>query len=411
MDIRDALILDAVRTPRGRGRAGGALHGVHPQNLLAQCLSAAADRVGFAPADVDDVIAGNGILAGEHGDDIARLSLLLAGWPQTVPGMTLNRFCGSGQQAVTVAAAGIAGGQQDLVVAGGVESMSRWNVTVGAPTIDGANPEFRKLYPTVPQGISADLIASLEGFSRTAVDAFAVSSQERAAAAIAAGHFDRSIIAVRDSAGAIVSDRDEHPRAGTTLEKLAGLPPAFERMGAASLDGENFTFDEICRRRYPEVERIDHVHHAGNSSGVVDGAAVVVVASGEWATAHGAVPRARVRAAAAIGSEPIIMLTAPGPAAQRCLDKAGMTIDDIDLWEINEAFAAVPLKTIRDLDLDPAKVNVNGGAIALGHPIGATGAMLIGTVLDELERRDLTTGLVTMCTGGGMGTATIIERL
>lgn len=384
---------------------------MHPQNLLAQCLSAAADRVGFAPADVDDVIAGNGILAGEHGDDIARLSLLLAGWPQTVPGMTLNRFCGSGQQAVTVAAAGIAGGQQDLVVAGGVESMSRWNVTVGAPTIDGANPEFRKLYPTVPQGISADLIASLEGFSRTDVDAFAVSSQERAAAAIAAGHFDRSIIAVRDSDGAIVADRDEHPRAGTTLEKLAGLPPAFERMGAASLDGENLTFDEICRRRYPEVERIDHVHHAGNSSGVVDGAAVVVVASGEWATAHGAVPRARVRAAAAIGSEPIIMLTAPGPAAQRCLDKAGMTIDDIDLWEINEAFAAVPLKTIRDLDLDPAKVNVNGGAIALGHPIGATGAMLIGTVLDELERRDLTTGLVTMCTGGGMGTATIIERL
>ncbi|WP_183518539.1 acetyl-CoA C-acetyltransferase [Mycolicibacterium sp. BK634] len=409
--MRDALILDAVRTPRGRGRAGGALHGVHPQNLLAQCLSAAADRVGFAPADVDDVIAGNGILAGEHGDDIARLSLLLAGWPQTVPGMTLNRFCGSGQQAVTVAAAGVAGGQQDLVVAGGVESMSRWNVTVGAPTIDGANPEFRKLYPTVPQGISADLIASLEGFSRTDVDAFAVSSQERAAAAIAAGHFDRSIIAVRDSDGAIVADRDEHPRAGTTLEKLAGLPPAFERMGAASLDGENLTFDEICRRRYPEVERIDHVHHAGNSSGVVDGAAVVVVASDEWATAHGAVPRARVRAAAAIGSEPIIMLTAPGPAAQRCLDKAGMTIDDIDLWEINEAFAAVPLKTIRDLDLDPAKVNVNGGAIALGHPIGATGAMLIGTVLDELERRDLTTGLVTMCTGGGMGTATIIERL
>lgn len=384
---------------------------MHPQNLLAQCLSAAADRVGFAPADVDDVIAGNGILAGEHGDDIARLSLLLAGWPQTVPGMTLNRFCGSGQQAVTVAAAGVAGGQQDLVVAGGVESMSRWNVTVGAPTIDGANPEFRKLYPTVPQGISADLIASLEGFSRTDVDAFAVSSQERAAAAIAAGHFDRSIIAVRDSDGAIVADRDEHPRAGTTLEKLAGLPPAFERMGAASLDGENLTFDEICRRRYPEVERIDHVHHAGNSSGVVDGAAVVVVASDEWATAHGAVPRARVRAAAAIGSEPIIMLTAPGPAAQRCLDKAGMTIDDIDLWEINEAFAAVPLKTIRDLDLDPAKVNVNGGAIALGHPIGATGAMLIGTVLDELERRDLTTGLVTMCTGGGMGTATIIERL
>uniref|UniRef100_UPI0038995248 acetyl-CoA C-acetyltransferase n=1 Tax=Mycobacterium pinniadriaticum TaxID=2994102 RepID=UPI0038995248 len=409
--MKDALILDAVRTPRGRGRADGALHGVHPQDLLAQCLAAAADRVGFDPADVDDVIAGNGIMAGEHGDDIARLSLLLAGWPQTVPGMTLNRFCGSGQQAVTVAAAGIAAGQQDLVVAGGVESMSRWDVTVGAPTIDGANPAFRKLYPTVPQGISADLIASLESFSRADVDAFAVSSQDRAAAAIASGYFDRSIIAVRNGDGVIVADRDEHPRPGTTLEKLAGLPPAFERMGAAHLDGENLSFDEICRRRYPGVERIDHVHHAGNSSGVVDGAAVVVVASGEWVNAHGGAPRARVRATAAVGSEPIIMLTAPGPAAQRCLAKAGMTVGDIDLWEINEAFAAVPLKTIRDLELDPDRVNVNGGAIALGHPIGATGAMLIGTVLDELERRDLTTGLVTMCTGGGMGTATIIERV
>nr|WP_319436757.1 acetyl-CoA C-acetyltransferase [Mycobacterium sp. RTGN5] len=411
LDIRDALILDAVRTPRGRGRAGGALHGVHPQDLLAQCLTAAADRVGFDPAEVDDVIAGNGIMAGEHGDDIARLSLLLAGWPQTVPGMTLNRFCGSGQQAVTVAAAGIGSGQQELVVAGGVESMSRWGVTVGAPTIDGANPAFRQLFPTVPQGISADLIASVEGFSRADVDAFAVSSQDRAAAAIAAGYFDRSIITVRDSDGEIVADRDEHPRAGTTVDKLAGLPSAFERAGAARLDGENLTFDEICLSRYPDVERIEHVHHAGNSSGVVDGAAVVVVASADWAKANGAVPRARVRAAAAIGSEPIIMLTAPGPAAERCLAKAGMTTADIDLWEINEAFAAVPLKTIRDLDLDPARVNVNGGAIALGHPIGATGAMLIGTILDELERRDLTTGLVTMCTGGGMGTATIIERI
>jgi acetyl-CoA C-acetyltransferase len=411
LNIKDALILDAVRTPRGRGRADGALHGVHPQDLLAQCLSAVADRLGFDPADVDDVIAGNGIMAGEHGDDIARLSLLLAGWPQTVPGMTLNRFCGSGQQAVTVAAAGIASGQQELVVAGGVESMSRWDVTVGAPTIDGGNPAFRAFYPTVPQGISADLIASLEGFSRSDVDAYAVSSQDRAAAAIAAGHFDRSIIAVRGGDGKIVADRDEHPRAGTTLDRLAGLPPAFERAGAARPEGESLSFDEICLSRYPAVERIDHVHHAGNSSGVVDGAAVVVVASAEWAEANGAVPRARVRAAAAIGSEPVIMLTAPGPAAQRCLAKAGMAVGDIDLWEVNEAFAAVPLKTIRDLDLDPARVNVNGGAIALGHPIGATGAILIGTVLDELERRDLSTGLVTMCTGGGMGTATIIERV
>lgn len=400
-----------MRTPRGRGRPDGALHDLHPQDLLAQCLTAAARRVGFDPADVDDVIAGNGIMTGEHGDDIARLSLLLAGWPESVPGMTLNRFCGSGQQAVTVAAAGIASGQQELVVAGGVESMSRWGVTVGAPTIDGANPAFRRLYPTVPQGISADLIASLEGFGRAEVDAFAVTSQDRAAAAIVGGHFERSVIAVLGGDGEIVADRDEHPRPGTTLEKLAALPPAFERAGAAHAEGEHLSFDEICLSRYPDVGRIDHVHHAGNSSGVVDGAAVVTVASDEWAKAHHVAPRARVRAAAAIGSEPIIMLTAPGPAAERCLAKAGMAVGDIDLWEINEAFAAVPLKTIRDLGLDPDRVNVNGGAIALGHPIGATGAMLIGTVLDELERRDLTTGLVTMCTGGGMGTATIIERV
>lgn len=407
----DALIVDAVRTPRGRGRPDGALHGVHPQDLLAQCLTATADRVGFEPADVDDVIAGNGIMAGEHGDDIARLALLLAGWPETVPGMTLNRFCGSGQQAITVAAAGIAAGQQDLVVAGGVESMSRWDVTAGVPTIDGANPSFRAMYPTVPQGVSADLIASLEGFSRADVDAYAASSQQRAAEAIAAGYFDKSLIAVRSESGEIITGVDEHPRPGTTADKLATLRPAFEQAGSARVPGEQLSFDEICLNRYPGIDRIDHVHHAGNSSGVVDGAAVAVIASHSWANAHGVSPRARIRATAAIGSEPIIMLTAPGPAAQRCLAKAGMDVGDIDLWEINEAFAAVPLKTIRDLGLDPERVNVNGGAIALGHPIGATGAILIGTLLDELERRDLATGLVTMCTGAGMGTATIIERI
>lgn len=407
----DALIVDAVRTPRGRGRPDGALHGVHPQDLLGQCLTAAADRVGFDPTDVDDVIAGNGIMAGDHGDDIARLALLLAGWPETVPGMTLNRFCGSGQQAITVAAAGIAAGQQDLVVAGGVESMSRWDVTVGVPTIDGANPSFRAMYPTVPQGVSADLIASLEGFTRADVDAFAASSQQRAAEAIAAGYFDKSLIAVRSESGEIIAGIDEHPRPGTTADKLATLRPAFEQAGSARVPGEQLSFDEICLNRYPGIDRIDHVHHAGNSSGVVDGAAVAVIASPSWANAHGIAPRARIRATAAIGSEPIIMLTAPGPAAQRCLAKAGMDVADIDLWEINEAFAAVPLKTIRDLGLDPERVNVNGGAIALGHPIGATGAILIGTVLDELERRDLATGLVTMCTGAGMGTATIIERI
>jgi acetyl-CoA C-acetyltransferase len=405
----DAWILDAVRTPRGRGRPDGALHAVHPQALFARCLTALAERTGFAPADVDDVIAGNGILGGDHGDDIARLSVLLAGWPESVPGMTLNRFCGSGQQAVTVAASAIAAGSEDLMIAGGVESMSRWDVTAGVPTIDGNNPEFRKRYPTVPQGISADLIATLEGFTREAVDAYAAQSQSRAAAAIDEGRFDRSLVEVPTPDGPCT--RDEHPRPGTSAEALARLKPAFAAMGAARADGEQKTFDEICLRRYPGVDHVDHVHHAGNSSGVVDGAAAVVVTSSNWIDAQRVSPRAQIRATAAVGSEPIIMLTAPGPAAQRCLARAGMSVADIDLWEINEAFAAVPLKTMRDLDIDPDRVNVNGGAIALGHPIGATGAMLIGTILDELERRDLTTGLVTMCTGGGMGTATIIERV
>ncbi|MCV7369017.1 acetyl-CoA acetyltransferase [Mycolicibacterium duvalii] len=409
--ITDALIIDAVRTPRGRGRPDGALHQCHPQDLLAQCLQALATRSGVDPVDVEDVIAGNGILSGDHGDDIARLAVLLAGWPETVPGMTLNRFCGSGQQAVTVAAAGIAAGAQDVVVAGGVESMSRWNVTVGVPTIDGDNPALRARYPTVPQGISADLIATLEGFGREEVDRYAAESQRRAAEAIDDGRFDRSLIAVTAPDGTVLSTRDEHPRPGTTVEALARLRPAFADLGAQRVDGETATFDEICRQRYPQIETIDHVHHAGNSSGVVDGAAAVLLASPEYARAHALTPRARIRATAALGSEPIIMLTAPGPAAQRCLDKAGMVAADIDLWEINEAFAAVPMKTTRDLGLDPCRVNVNGGAIALGHPIGATGAMLIGTLLDELERRGLQTGLVSMCTGGGMGTATIIERV
>ncbi|CAN5553448.1 acetyl-CoA C-acetyltransferase [soil metagenome] len=409
--MADAWIIDVVRTPRGRGRPDGGLHGIHPQSLLAQCLAALAARTGFDPADVDDVVAGNGILAGDHGDDIARLSLLLAGWPETVPGMTLNRFCGSGQQAITMAAMGVGSGAQDLVIAGGVESMSRWNVTAGSVTIDGANPALRALYPTVPQGVSADLIAAVEGFTRQDVDAYAVESQSRAAVAVDAGYFDRSLIAVIGDDGEVVLAADEHPRAGTSLEGLTKLRPAFAQLGAGRADGESRTYDQICLDRYAHVDHIEHVHHAGNSSGVVDGAAAAVIASDAWVRAHGVTPRARIRATAAIGAEPIIMLTAPGPAAVRCLAKADMRVDDIDLWEINEAFAAVPLKTIRDLTLDPGRVNVNGGAIALGHPIGATGAMLIGTVLDELERRDLSTGLVTMCTGGGMGTATIIERV
>jgi acetyl-CoA C-acetyltransferase len=408
----EAWIVDAVRTPRGRGRAEGALHDVHPQALFGQCLTALAARVGFDPAEVDDVVAGNGILSGDHGDDIARLSALLVGWPETVPGMTLNRFCGSGQQAVTVAAMGVGSGAQDLVVAGGVESMSRWGVGVGASTIDGSNPALRAVAATVPQGISADLIATIEGFGRLDVDAFAVESQRRTSVAMEEGRFDRSLVPVRDEGGMVLLDRDEHPRPGTTLERLGKLSPAFAELGATGrAEGDDRSFDEICTARYPHIDHIEHVHHAGNSSGVVDGAGAAVIASDAWLRAHGVHPRARVKATAALGAEPVIMLTAPGPAAQRCLQKAGMKTGDIDLWEINEAFAAVPLKTMRDLDLDPEVVNVNGGAIALGHPIGATGVMLLATVLDELERRDLTVGLVTMCTGGGMGTATIVERV
>jgi acetyl-CoA C-acetyltransferase len=409
--MADAWIIDVVRTPRGKGRPDGALHGVHPQELLAQCLRALADRVGFDPAEVEDVVAGNGISTGDHGDCIGRLATLLSGWPETVPGVTLNRFCGSAQQAVTFAAMGIGSGAQDLVVAGGVESMSRWDLTAGSVTIDGGNPAFRARFPTVPQGVSADLIATLEKFSREDVDAFAVQSQERAEAAIAEGRFERGIIPVCGPDGETLLTRDEHPRPGTTLEKLGNLRPAFAEMGSTRPEGDPRTYDEMCVERYPAVDAIDHVHHAGNSSGVVDGAAAAVIASDAWVRANGVEPRARIRATAAVGSEPVIMLTAPGPAAQRCLAKAGMDVGDIDLWEINEAFAAVPLKTMRDLGIEPERVNVNGGAIALGHPIGATGAMLIGTVLDELERRDATTGLVTMCTGGGMGTATVLERV
>src|SRR4051794_25502098 len=277
-DMPDALIVDAVRTPRGKGRPDGALHDVHPQALLASCLTALASRVGFEPADVEDVVMGNGILSGDHGDDIARLAVLLAGWPESVPGAVLNRFCGSGQQAITFAAMGVASGMQDLVVAGGVESMSRWAATVGRSTIDGGNSELRRLHPTVPQGISADLIATLEGFSRSDVDAYAVESQRRAAAAVEDGHFARGLIPVTDADGRVLLDHDEHPRPGTSLEGLGKLKPAFAAMGESSVAGEP-TFDELCRHRYPSVNAVQHVHHAGNSSGVVDGAGAAVVAS------------------------------------------------------------------------------------------------------------------------------------
>jgi acetyl-CoA C-acetyltransferase len=407
----EAWIIDGVRSPRGRGKTTGSLHHIHPQELLGQVLNAARQRVGFDTADVDDVVIGNGNSVGDQGICIGRMAVLAAGWPVEAPGLTLNRFCGSGQQAVTFAAMGIQAGHQDLVVAGGVEMMSRWPADDGPVDFTAGNPHLRARFPLVPQGVSADLIATIERFDRTRVDEFAVTSQVRAAAAVAEGRFDRSVIAILNEDGTVALDHDEFPRPGTTLEGLAKLSPSFAEMGSVVFPGFEKSFDDMCQQAYSTVAAIDHVHHAGNSSGVVDGAAVMVLASPAYAQAHGFTPRARIVMSAVKGAEPVIMLTAPGPASLRCLERAGMKVGDIDLWEINEAFAAVPLKTIRDLDLDPDKVNVNGGAIALGHPIGATGAMLTQTALDELERRDQTTALVTMCTGGGMGTATIIERI
>jgi acetyl-CoA C-acetyltransferase len=410
----EAWILDAVRTPRGKGKKeAGALSAIQPQELLAQCLNALRDRTGFDPADVEDVVAGCANAVSEQAACIARNAVLAAEWdPRTASGVTLNRFCGSGQQAVNFAAMGVMSGMQDLVIGGGVESMSRVPMGSTGGGLDGKNPRLAALHPFVPQGISADLIASLEGFDREELDAFAAESQRRCAEAQKNGYFDRSLVPVIDPAtGAIALDRDEHPRAGATVASLGKLKPSFEAMGQQSSEDDPRTLDERALSRYPQLERIDHVHHAGNSSGIVDGASAIVLATPEYAKARDLRPRARIVSMATAADEPVIMLTAPTPATRRCLEKAEMKISDIDLFEVNEAFAAIPKKVIKDLDLDPEKVNVNGGAIALGHPLGATGAMLIGTLIDELERRDATTGLVTMCIGGGMGTATIVERI
>jgi acetyl-CoA C-acetyltransferase len=407
---REAWIIDAVRSPRGKGKETGALHNVHPQRILAQVLNGLKDRVGFDTAEVDDVIMGCGAGSGDHSMDIARMSALDAGWALEAPGVTLNRFCGSGQQAVNFAAMGVLSGMQEIVVAGGVESMSR----PSPMHVDGFtanNTHLRDQYNMVPQGISADLIATVEGFTREQCDALAVESPRRAAIAISEGRFERSLIPIYHNDGTLALAVDEHPRAGTTIADLAKLTPSFEGMGAYKKDADGLSIDETARIAYPQVSQINHVHHGGNSSGVVDGAAAVLVTSPEYAKAHGLKPRARIIMSAVAGTEPVIMLTAPGPAAKLVLKKAGMTFDDIDLLEVNEAFAAVVLKFFKDTGVDPSKVNVNGGAMALGHPIGATGAMLIGTLVDELERQDKTTGLITMCTGGGMGTATIIERI
>ncbi len=409
----DAFIIDASRTPRGRGKKDkGALSSVHPQELLAQTLNNLAEKAGFEKKDVDDVVAGTVTQAGEQGACVARNSVLAADWPIEVTGVSLNRFCGSGLQAVNFAALGVMSGQQKLVVGGGVESMSRVAMGSDGAGIDGNNLHLRKKHFQVPQGISADLIATLEGFSRDDCDAFAVSSQKKAAEAIEKGWFSKAMFAVKDpESGEVLLERDEHPRPDTTVEGLGQLKASFEKFGAMPIGPNGETMDQIALARYPEAKEIRHVHSAGNSSGIVDGAAAVALASGDYIQAHGLKARAKIRMTATAGADPIIMLTAPTPASQKALKQAGMTVDDIDLWEINEAFATVPLQTMKNLNIDPAKVNVAGGAIALGHPLGATGAILLQTAMDELERRDLNTALITLCIGGGMGIATIIERV
>ncbi len=400
--MTDALIFDAVRTPRGKGKRGS-LHSVKPVTLASGLLRALAERTHLDTSAVDDVVFGVVSPVGEQGSDIARIAVLAAGWDQSAPGTQLNRFCASGLEAVNVAAAKVASGFDDVVVAGGVESMSR--VAIGS---DGgawmADPETAMAVSFVPQGVSADLIATLEGFSRADVDGFAVRSQEKAANAKDKGYFDRSVVPVVDQNGRVVLAADETIRGETTLAGLAGLKPSFEFPGSLG-------YDSVAIDRYPQVERIDHVHHAGNSSQIVDGAAAVLIGSAEAGRRLGLQPRGRIVSFGAVGTEPTIMLTGPGPSARKALDRAGLSVDDIDLFEVNEAFAAVVMKFCRDLGVDEERVNVNGGAIALGHPLGATGAILVGTVLDELERRDLRRGLVTLCVGGGMGVATIIERV
>jgi acetyl-CoA C-acetyltransferase len=399
----NAMIFDAVRTPRGKGKRDGSLHEVKPVELLAGLLVQLQKRHAFDPAQLDDVVMGVVSPVGEQGSVIAKTAALKAGWDFRVAGMQINRFCASGLEAVNLAAQKVASGWEDMVVAGGVESMSR--VPIGS---DGGawaqDPETNTATGFVPQGIGADLIATLAGWSREDVDRFALTSQQRAAAAQAEGRFDRSVLSVIDSIGVPVLERDEFIKPRTTLEGLGSLKVAFGDLGAMG-------FDAVALARYPQVERIRHVHTAGNSSGIVDGAAAVLIGSEAKGREMALTPRGRVVATALSGADPTIMLTGPMPATRKALAKAGLTIEDIDLFEVNEAFAAVPMRFMLEMGVPHEKVNVNGGAIAMGHPLGATGAMLVGTLLDELERRNLKRGLVTLCVGGGMGIATIIERV
>ena len=399
----EAYIYDAVRTPRGKGKKDGSLHQATPVWLLRTLLQGLQQRHHLDTSLVDDVILGCVTPVGEQGADIARTAVLDSGWAESVAGVTLSRFCASGLEAINMAAAKIRGGLGDMVVAGGVESMSRWPMGSdgGAWVMD---PRINSGTAFVPQGISADLIATLEGFSRTDLDAYAAESHRRAAAAQAEGRFDKSVIGVRDINGMLMLGRDETIRPGTSVESLSKLMPSFEMMGTMG-------FDATALDKYTTIEKVIHAHHAGNSSGIVDGAALVLLGSKEAGIKAGLKPRARVLMTAECGSEPTIMLTGPTPACKKALHKLGMTPGDIDLWEINEAFATVPMKTAKDLGVSMDRVNVNGGSIAMGHPLGATGAIILGTALDELERTGKSTALATLCIGAGMGIATIIERV
>jgi acetyl-CoA C-acetyltransferase len=400
----DAFIYDAVRTPRGRGKADGALHEVTALNLATQPLAAIRERNNLDPKQVDDVVLGCVDPVGEAGGDIARVAAIMAGYGNDVPGVQINRFCASGLDAVNFAAAEVMSGQHDMTIGGGVESMSR----VGIGASGGAwpvDPSIALKSYFVPQGISADLIATKYGFSRDDVDAYAVESQKRAGKAWDEGRFKKSVVGVKDVNGITLLDKDEHMRPSTTMQNLAALNPSFVQMG------EMAGFDAVAIQRYPEVEALNHVHTPGNSSGIVDGAAAVLIGNAEAGKKAGLKPRARIKAFANIGSEPSIMLTGPIPVTEKVLKKAGMTTNDIDLFELTEAFASVVLRYMQALDIDHDKINVNGGAIAMGHPLGATGAMILGTAIDELERRNAATALVTLCIGVGMGTATIIERV
>ncbi|MCA0357600.1 MAG: acetyl-CoA C-acetyltransferase [Proteobacteria bacterium] len=412
--MAEAYIIDACRTPRGIGKVGkGALADFHPQHLGATVLKALAERNGLNTAEVDDIIWGTSSQRGSQAGDLGRMAALDAGYDVRASGVTLDRFCGSGITTVNLAAASIMSGMEDLVIAGGTEMMSYTSATANVtspPMLDSGNLRLRARHPQSHQGVCADAIATLEGITRADVDALALESQRRADLAIKGGHFDKSLIPVLRDDGSVALDHEEFPRPQTTAEGLASLKASFAALAEIPVDDAGNTYAGLIRKVYPDL-KIEHMHHAGNSSGVVDGAAAVLLASPAYAQRNGLKPRAKVIAMANVGDSPTLMLNAPVPAARKALAKAGLTVDDIDLWEINEAFAVVAEKFIRDLKLDRDKVNVNGGAMALGHPIGATGSILIGTILDELERRDLKRGLVTMCAAGGMAPAIIIERV